>query len=495
MNNVFSGKNAVLDYLNPDNNPPVPLVELPDCLNPFRKDGIRIYAKLMHTLPLLNVKSIPAFNMLMEAKINGHLDGVHSIIENSSGNTVLSLSVVGNLLGIPNTKAFVSHEVTEGKLKLLQLFGVSPMVNKEPICPDPSDKTSGIYKSKIFGEQKGWFNPGQYDNTNNPYAHEKWTGKQIWEQLGGHIDVFCAGLGTTGTMVGAGRYLKKKNKKIINIGVVRSPNNPVPGPRTENLLRQIAFDWRRVIDSLESVGTIDSYKYSLKLIRNGILGGPSSGFNLKGLLKYFERMSNENKLDGLRNAHGEIIAVFITCDTPFPYIDEYFKYLESSEFPEIENRELLINTYQSNANNLNNKTLLKIEVPECTVLEAYNEIFRESPQNLWKMINDGESTKCRDEVLVLDIRKTSDFDQFHIPNAINMQEDYIEREINYIAQKYTGKKIFVFCYRGNSSQKIAALLKSVNINAFSVRGGMIEWSEFNLPRIRPEICKIHHNVK
>lgn len=296
-------------------------------------------------------------------------------------------------------------------------------------------------------------------------------------------------------MVGVGRYLKKKNKQIINLGVVRSPNNPVPGPRTENLLRQIAFDWRGVIDSLESVGTIDSYKYSLKLIRNGIVAGPSSGFNLKGLLKYLQRMFDENKLDELRNTDGEIIAVFITCDTPLPYIDEYFKYLESSEFPEIEHKELLVNNYNANTSNSSDRSILQVEVPECTVLESYNEIFKESPEDLWKLINEEQGATYRDNVVVLDIRKRNDFDNFHIPNAINIEEENIEKEINYIAQKYSGKKFYVFCYRGNSSQRVAALLNSVNINAFSVKGGMIEWSEVGLPRIRPEICRINQGIK
>jgi len=494
MNNVFSGNNAILDYLNPDNNPYIPLVELPEDLNPFKKNGVHIYAKLMHTLPLLNVKSIPAFNMLHEANQKGVLNDIHTIIENSSGNTVLSLSVIGKLMGINRTKAFVSHEVTEGKLKLLQLFGVAPIVNKEPICPDPSDKSSGIYKSKILGKQMGWFNAGQYDNPDNPSAHEKITGKQIWEQTDGKVRIFCAGLGTTGTMVGAGKFLKSKNKNIINLGVVRSPNNPVPGPRTENLLRQIAFDWRGIIDSLESVGTIDSYKYSLQLIRYGILAGPSSGFNLKGLLNYLEKLSKNNKLDELRDDNGNINAVFITCDTPLPYIDEYFRYLSEEDFPVIENKELLINAYQGNSTSGSSSTLLNIEVPEITVHQAYSQIFKEDPENLWDKINANETIDVKNDVVVFDIRKANDFDHFHIPSALNIQEEYIESNINYVAQKYLGRKILVVCYRGNSSQRVTGILKSKNLDAYSIKGGMIDWSENNLPRIRPEICKINHSA-
>ena len=217
---------------------------------------------------------------------------------------MFSLGVIAGLFGVKNTKAYVSHEITEGKLKLLRLFGVAPIVNEEPICPDPSDKTSGVHKAKMMGERAGWFNAGQYTNTDNPAAHEEQTGRQIWEQTKGQVSVFCAGLGTAGTMAGAGGYLKKKNGRLANVGVVRPPNNPVPGVRTANLLRQVAFDWQSVTDSLQSVGTIDSYKYSLELIRRGILAGPSSGFNLKGLLKYLGELSKGGELDRVRNENG-----------------------------------------------------------------------------------------------------------------------------------------------------------------------------------------------
>ncbi len=153
--NVFKGKRAILDYLNPESESYTPLVEIPEDLNPFYNDGVRIYAKLLNTLPLTNVKSIPAYNMLSEMKKRGQLDGVHTIIENSSGNTVLSLAVIGRLLGIPTTKALVSNEILFGKLQMLQLFGVEIIVNKEPICPDPDDKTSGIYKAKKMGKKRG----------------------------------------------------------------------------------------------------------------------------------------------------------------------------------------------------------------------------------------------------------------------------------------------------------------------------------------------------
>ena len=489
-NNVFSGDNAILDYLDPGNGPPTPLVELPTGLNPFREAGVKIYAKLMHALPLLNIKSVPVFNMLAEAGRRGSLDGVHAIVENSSGNTVFSLGVIGRLRGIADTRAFVSHEITEGKLKLLRLFGVTPVVNEEPICPDPRDKSSGVYKAKIAGGRSGWFNAGQYDHPGNPAAHEETTGEQIWEQTGGRVAVFCAGLGTAGTMAGAGGYLKKKNGRVVNVGVIRPPNNPVPGVRTGNLLKQVAFDWQSVTDKLQTVGTIDSYKYSLRLIRSGILGGPSSGFNLKGLLKYLEELAAGGGIDGLRDGSGEVVAVFPTCDTPLPYVDEYFKYLDAADFPGIENEELLIKAGKTAE--AGHPSLLKTPAAEKTVREAYGEIFEEDPGAVWKKINGDKAVALKKGVAVIDVRRASDFDHFHVPGALNMETGFIENNLNYLAQKYKDHKIFVFCHHGNASQTAAGLLKSRGLDSYSVSGGAAAWSEENLPRQRPGVCNANH---
>lgn len=131
--NIFEGSNAVLDFLNPDNSPHTPLVEIPDHLNPYRKDGVRIFAKLMNALPLGNVKSLPAYNMLLDKKKSGELDGTDTVIENSSGNTVFSLAVIARLMGLHHTKGICSHQVSIGKLNLLRFLNTEVIINEEPI--------------------------------------------------------------------------------------------------------------------------------------------------------------------------------------------------------------------------------------------------------------------------------------------------------------------------------------------------------------------------
>ncbi|HIG24664.1 MAG TPA: pyridoxal-phosphate dependent enzyme [Acidimicrobiia bacterium] len=341
--NAFTGKHAVQDFMNPGKLAYLPLVELPEHLNPMASDGVRIMAKLMTFTPLHNVKAIPAFNMMAAAAQRGELAGVETIIENSSGNTVTALAVSARQFGIEQTKAIVPSEASWQKIQMLQFFGITPIVNQEPADPDEADERSGIYKAKEMGSQEGWMNPGQYTNPDNPEAHYQWIGRQIWEQTSQAITVLCGSLGTTGTMIGNSRYLKEANEAIQVVGVKRAPDNYVPGPRTELLLRLIGFDWPPHLDSQQVATTKDSYRSSMELSRNGIYVGPSSGLSLVGLVAYLDQQQQAGTLDQLRNENGEVVCVFMCPDTPLPYFEEYFRYLAAEDFPEIVNQELLEN--------------------------------------------------------------------------------------------------------------------------------------------------------
>lgn len=122
------------------------------------------------------------------------------------------------MMGVKNMKAWVSNEITPGKLKLLQLFGVQASVNQEQICPNPQDQQSGIVKAKKEAEQDGRCNPGQYHNPANPEVHSIITAPQLRRQLAQVQEkypfrIFCAGLGTTGTFLGISRYLRQQNEE------------------------------------------------------------------------------------------------------------------------------------------------------------------------------------------------------------------------------------------------------------------------------------------
>jgi cysteine synthase len=106
----------------------------------------------------------------------------------------------------------------------------------------------------------------------------------------------------------------------------------VPGVRSLARLREIEFDWKSATDAIVEVGTVESYKRSMQLCRAGIVAGPSSGFALVALQRFLGEKKRDSALDKLRNADGEIVAVFICCDTPFAYLDKYSTHLDAADF-------------------------------------------------------------------------------------------------------------------------------------------------------------------
>ncbi|GJN77383.1 hypothetical protein PLIIFM63780_000873 [Purpureocillium lilacinum] len=121
--NVYKGPHSLRDYFDPESSPPLPLVEVPDCLNPYRQDGIRIYAKMMSMHPANNVKSMPALNLLSNSIVPGKTE---TVVEYSSGSTVLSMSLIARALyGLPDVRAFLSNKTSTAKIRLMQLFGIN----------------------------------------------------------------------------------------------------------------------------------------------------------------------------------------------------------------------------------------------------------------------------------------------------------------------------------------------------------------------------------
>ena len=179
--------------------------------------------------------------------------------------------------------------------------GVEPRLVK-----DGPGEPSGIAQAREGGRQPGWFNPGQYDNDSNPRAFETWVAPEIWAQTAGKLTVFATGLGTTGTLLGASRGFPRTNRKVTLVGVICAPGNAIPGVRSEARLREIAFPWRATADAIVEIETRESFQHSLALCRSGMMGGPSSGFALAGLLKFLQARTADSTLDALRNEDGEV---------------------------------------------------------------------------------------------------------------------------------------------------------------------------------------------
>ena len=150
----------------------------------------------------------------------------------------------------------------------------------------------------------------------------------MWEQTEGKLTIYSGGLGTTGTVLGAVQFFREKGNGVTVVGTYCLPGAAVPGVRSINGLGEIAFDWESEVPHRVGAGTAESYKKSLDLCRAGLIAGPSSGFALAGLLRFLE----QSDLDRFRNSDGDVLAAFICCDTPFPYLDKYSTILSPTDF-------------------------------------------------------------------------------------------------------------------------------------------------------------------
>ncbi|KAK7414831.1 hypothetical protein QQX98_006346 [Neonectria punicea] len=337
--NVFRGSRSVADYFDPDQNPPLPLIELPDRLNPFKGDNVRIYAKMLTCLPAQNIKSLPALKMLRnEPKARDK-----KIVEASSGSTVLSLGIIARVLwGNEDVDAYVTNKKSPESLSLLRFFGIRPCLYGGLAQQEPTDPTGIMCRLRKKASQDGdVVYPGQYDNPNNWKAHEEWTGPQIFKQLP-EINIFCATVGTGGAITGTGVHLKSQKPSVRVVGVFNVFGDPTPGPRHFHGFHTSGFPWQGTVDSRVEVASVDSYRMSMRLSREGLIAGPSSGQALQGLLEYITQLKQAGGLTELRDEKtGEISCVFPCSDFPYQYLPTYFQKLGTDEFPPIENEILL----------------------------------------------------------------------------------------------------------------------------------------------------------
>ena len=333
-NKVFEGNRAIMDFLAPGSTGPTPVVELPVTLNPFTKDGVRIFIKLSQFVPLTNIKSLPSF-MMLQALSPKKRSKIKHLIEYSSGNTVMSLTILSKYFGIPNMHAIITPDVPEHKKRLLRLVGANLLISHGPPSPGVFDSEGGIYDAKILGKKPGWYNLNQYVNENNPNASLEYVGKEIWQQLGSKLSIFVSSIGTAGTITGASKYLKRKIPKIFVLGTAIEKGSEIPGPRGEVAIHKLGIRWQDFVDEVISIDAKSAFRKSLELIRLGLFVGPSTGMQLSALLTKLKEYKKKNKLKKFCNKNGEIICCLVACDTMFPYIDDYFTNLPKGLFPKI----------------------------------------------------------------------------------------------------------------------------------------------------------------
>jgi cysteine synthase len=290
-----------------------PLVELPN-LSPSA--AVRIFAKLEGHNPTGSVKDRIARAMILHAEAAGQLRPGMRILESTSGNTGIALAMVGKLRGYP-VRVVMPDNLTPERVDMLRLFGAE-------IIYSPGDEGSnGAVRmaQRLAAERpEAYFYPYQYGNPYNPGAHYETTGPEILDDLP-EIDVFVAGLGTGGTLMGVGRYLRERRPAVQIVAAEPLPGEKVQGLRSladgfiPPILDTSLLDRRILVSNAESIA-------GLRLLseREGIFAGVSSGANLWVALRIARNMDRGN-------------IVILLCDGGWKYLSAR---LWTENLPELE---------------------------------------------------------------------------------------------------------------------------------------------------------------
>ncbi|WP_298036525.1 cysteine synthase family protein [uncultured Desulfuromonas sp.] len=262
-----------------------PLVEL-RALN--TNPRVRILAKLEGNNPGGSVKDRPAYYMIKKAEDAGLLTQEKTILEPTSGNTGIALAMIGAAKGY-RVKLVMPACVSQERRSVLEAYGAEVVLS--PGC----EATDGAIRMahKIMTEEPGrYFMPNQYASPNNPLAHYETTGPEIYRQSDGRVDVFVAGMGTSGTLMGVGRYLREMKPGVRIVGVEPRLGHKVQG--LKNMQEAIVPDIYREgeLDRKLMVDDEDAFEAAREMaIKEGLFVGMSSGAAVAGALQVAAQMS------------------------------------------------------------------------------------------------------------------------------------------------------------------------------------------------------------
>jgi cysteine synthase B len=239
------------------------------------KPAVEVWAKLEYLEPGGSVKDRAGLRLLLDGIERGLLTKDRRVIDATSGNTGIALAMAGAALGYAVTLVMPENATPQRKA-IAKAFGA------ELLFTDPMEGTDGAIRTcdEIVGKDPSkWYRPDQYRNEANPEAHFRTTGPEIWEQTGGRVTHFVAGIGTTGTLMGTSRFLKSQSKTIRCIAA--EPAEALHGLEgLKNMASAIvpAIWHPDRIDGIVPVKTDDGWDMSERLAREeGIPASHSSG--------------------------------------------------------------------------------------------------------------------------------------------------------------------------------------------------------------------------
>lgn len=266
-----------------------------------------IYLKLEYMNPGSSVKDRIALAMIEAAEQSGDLKQGDTIIEPTSGNTGIGLAMVAAAKGYPAILV-MPETMSMERRNLLRAYGADLV-----LTPGPEGMKGAIAKAEELAKENGYFMPQQFKNKANPKVHRETTGKEIVEQMGDQLDAFISGIGTGGTITGAGEVLREKYPDV-KIYAVEPSDSPVlsggkPGPHK---IQGIGAGFvpeilnTELYDEVIQVGTEDAFEYARRAAKEeGILGGISSGAAIYAALQVAKQLGKGKKVLAIIPSNGE----------------------------------------------------------------------------------------------------------------------------------------------------------------------------------------------
>ena len=267
---------------------------------------VRIFAKLEGQNPFGSVKDRIAKSMIEQAEKSGKLQPGQTILEPSSGNTGIALAAIAQLKGYP-IKILMPSSVSIERRQMLEVFGAEVI-----LTPGEEGSNGAVRRAQeMAAEHPEWCFLYQYGNDANPLAHYEGTGPEIWRDCP-EITHFVAGLGTSGTLMGTGRYLKEQNSAIKVIAIEPPLGERVEGLRNldDGYIPPVFEQWYgfELLDRKRVVRPRESLEWTRRLVREcGVFAGISSGASMAGAAKVASEIT-----DG--------VIVFIVSDGGWKYL-------------------------------------------------------------------------------------------------------------------------------------------------------------------------------
>ncbi|MDP4169029.1 MAG: cysteine synthase A [Bacillota bacterium] len=271
------------------------------------ENSAEVYLKLEYMNPGSSVKDRIALSMIEAAEEKGELKKGDTIIEPTSGNTGIGLAMIAAAKGYKSILVMPDTMSMERR-NLLRAYGADLV-----LTPGPEGMNGAIRRAEELSKEHGYYMPQQFKNEANPEIHKKTTGKEIVEQMGGQLDAFISGIGTGGTISGAGHVLREAYPGI-RIVAVEPKDSPVlsggkPGPHK---IQGIGAGFipetldTKIYDEIILVENEEAFEFARRAAKEeGILGGISSGAAISAALKVAKELGKGKKVLAILPSNGE----------------------------------------------------------------------------------------------------------------------------------------------------------------------------------------------